>query len=112
MLKAKFKKTKIMASDSRREILERKVDSCAKCGNVVMANLVLYTKCGKRLGSRCVTIRRVFSKYSVEKRLYIEVVEGRYGWRWKTTCCCYLTVSGRPWSPRSPAATQDLVQKS
>ena len=42
-----LKKTKVMVSNSKGEVLKSKVDPCAKCGKRVMANLLMCTKCGK-----------------------------------------------------------------
>ena len=46
-LKVNLKKTKVMVSGSKGELLESKVDPCAKCSKRVMANLLMCTKCGK-----------------------------------------------------------------
>ena len=48
-----LKKTKVMASSSKGEILQCKVDPYAKCGKRVMANAVMCTKCGKWMHGRC-----------------------------------------------------------
>ena len=42
-----LKKTKVMVSGSKGEVLKSEVDPCAKCGEWVMAYLVMCTKCGK-----------------------------------------------------------------
>ena len=39
-------------SGSKGEVLKSKVDSCAKCAKRVMANLEMYTKCGKWVHGR------------------------------------------------------------
>ena len=49
-LKANFKKTKVMVSSLKGEVLKSKVDSCAKCGKRVMANSLMFTKCGRLNG--------------------------------------------------------------
>ena len=40
-LKVNLKKTKVMLSGSKGEVLKCKVDPCAKCGKRVMANSVI-----------------------------------------------------------------------
>ena len=45
-LKVNLKKTNVMLSGSKEEMLKSKVDSCAMCGHRVMANSVLCTKHG------------------------------------------------------------------
>ena len=52
-LKVNLKKTKVMVSVSKSEVLKSKVDPCAKCGKRVMANSVMCTKCGKWVRGRC-----------------------------------------------------------
>ena len=46
-LKVNLKKSKVMISSSKDEILKSKVDPCAKCSKRMMANSVMCTKCGK-----------------------------------------------------------------
>ena len=46
-MKMNLKINKVMMSSLKGEILKSKVNPCAKCGNRVMANLVVCTKCGK-----------------------------------------------------------------
>ena len=46
-LKVNFKKTKVMVSDLKAEILWSKVNLCSMCGKRVMTYLVLSTKCGE-----------------------------------------------------------------
>ena len=58
-LKVNLKKTKVMVSGSKGEILESKVDPSAKCGKRVMAHLVMCTKCGKWVHGRCAKMKRV-----------------------------------------------------
>ena len=60
-LKVNLKKTKVMVSGSKSEVLKSKVDQCAKCGKRVMENSVLCTKCGKWVHGRCAKIKRVTS---------------------------------------------------
>ena len=45
--KVNLKKTKVMMSGSKGEVLRSKVDPCAKCGKRVIENLVMCTKSGK-----------------------------------------------------------------
>ena len=56
-----LKKTKVMVSGSKGEVLKSKVDPSAKCGKRVMANSVMYTKCGKWVHGRCAKMKRVTS---------------------------------------------------
>ena len=49
-LKVNLKKTKVMASGSRDEVL---VDPCVMCSKRVMANSVMRIKCGKWVHCRC-----------------------------------------------------------
>ena len=42
-----LKKTKVMVSSLKSEVLKSKVDPCIKCNKRVTANLVMCTKCGK-----------------------------------------------------------------
>ena len=46
-LKMNLKKTKIMVSGSKDEVLKSKVDPCAKCGKIETTNSVVCTKYGK-----------------------------------------------------------------
>ena len=46
-LKVNLKKTKVMVSGSKGEVLKSKVDPCAKCGKRVIANSIMCTKSGK-----------------------------------------------------------------
>ena len=48
-------------SGSKGEVLQSKVDPCAKCCKRVMANLVMCTKCGKWVRGRCTKIKKVTS---------------------------------------------------
>ena len=43
-LKVNLKKTKVIMSGSKGEVLKSKADPCAKCGKGVMANSVMCTK--------------------------------------------------------------------
>ena len=56
-----LKKTKVILSGLKGEVLKSKVDPCAKCGKGVMANLAMCTKCGKWLHGRCAKMKRVTS---------------------------------------------------
>ena len=60
-LKVNLKKTKVMVSSSKHEVLQSKVDSCAKCGKRVMANSVMCTKGGKWVHGRCAKMKMVTS---------------------------------------------------
>ena len=60
-LKVNLKKTKVMASGLKGEVLNSKVDPCAKCGTRVMVNSVMCTKCGKWVHGRCANMKRVIS---------------------------------------------------
>ena len=60
-VKVNLKKTKVMVSDLKSEVLKSKVDPCVKCGKRVMANLVMCTKCGKWVHGRCTKMKRVTS---------------------------------------------------
>ena len=51
-LKVNLKKTKLMVSGLKGEVLKSKVDPCAKCCKKVMANSVMCTKCGKWVHGR------------------------------------------------------------
>ena len=48
-LKVNLKKTKVMVSNSKSEVIKSKVDPCAKRGKRVMANSMMCTMCGKRV---------------------------------------------------------------
>ena len=41
-----LKKTIVIVSDLKGEILKSRVDPCAKCGKRVIANSMMCTKCG------------------------------------------------------------------
>ena len=56
-----LKKTKVMVSGSKGEVLKSKVDPCAKCSKRAMANSVMCTKCGKWAHGRCAKMKRVTS---------------------------------------------------
>ena len=60
-LKVNLKKTKVMVSGSKGEVLKSKVDPCAKCGKRVMANSMMCTKCGKWIHGRCAKMKGVTS---------------------------------------------------
>ena len=55
-LKVNLKKTKVVVSCSKGEVLKSKVNPCAKCGKSVMC-----TKCGKWVHGRCAKMMRVIS---------------------------------------------------
>ena len=56
-----LKKTKVMVSSSKGEVLKSKVDPCATCGKRVMANSMIRTKCGEWVHGRCAKMKRVTS---------------------------------------------------
>ena len=56
-----LKKTKVMMSGSKGDVLKSKVDPCAKCGKRVMANSMTCTKCDKWVHGRCAKMKRVIS---------------------------------------------------
>ena len=56
-----LKKIKVMVSVWQGEILQSKVDPCAKCSQRERENLVICTKCGKWVHGRCVKMNRVTS---------------------------------------------------
>ena len=60
-LKVNLKKTKVMMSGLKGEVLESKVDLYAKCGKRVMASSAMCTKCGKWVHGRCAKLKRVTS---------------------------------------------------
>ena len=73
-LKMNLKKTKVMVSGLKDEVLKSKVDPCAKCGKRMMVNSVMYTKCGKWVYGRCTRMKRVtltLGKGFVCKLLYV-----------------------------------------
>ena len=59
-----LKKTKVMVSGSKEEIIKSKVDPCAKHGQRVIIHSVLCTKCGKWVHGRCAKMKRVASTLS------------------------------------------------
>ena len=60
-MKVNLKKTKVMVSGSKGEVLKSEVDPCAKCAKRVMANSMMCTKCGKWVHGRCTKMKRVTS---------------------------------------------------
>ena len=69
----KLKKTKVMVSGLKGEVLKIKVDPCAKCGKRVMANSVMCTKCGKwYMIDACMKIKRATSTW--QKVLFVNYV--------------------------------------
>ena len=56
-LKVNLKKTKVMVSGSKGEILKSQGDACAKCGKRVMTNSVISTKCDKWVQGRFTKIK-------------------------------------------------------
>ena len=60
-LKVNLKKTRVMVSGSKGEVLKSKVDPCVKCRKRVMANSVMCTECGKWVHGRCAKRKSVIS---------------------------------------------------
>ena len=60
-LKVNLKKTKVMVSGSKCEVLKSRVYPCVKCGKGVMANSIMCTKCGKWVHGSCTKMKRVTS---------------------------------------------------
>ena len=60
-LKVNLKKTKVMVSGSKGEVLKNEVDPCTKCCRRVMANSVMCTQSGKWVHDRCAKMKRVTS---------------------------------------------------
>ena len=60
-LKVNIKKTEVMVSGLKGEVLKSTVDPCAKGGKRVMEYLVMCTKCGKWVDGRCAKMRRDFN---------------------------------------------------
>ena len=60
-LKVNFKKTKVMVSGLKGEVLENKVDPCAKCIEKVIKNSVMCTKCSEWVLARCAKTKRVIA---------------------------------------------------
>ena len=56
-----LKKTKVMVSGSKGEVLKSKADPCARCSKRVMVNSMMCTKCDKWVHGRCAKIKRVTS---------------------------------------------------
>ena len=73
-----LKKTKVMVSGLKGEVLKSKVDPRAKCGKMVMANLVMCTKCGKWVHGRCAKMKRM--TFTLAKgficELCVDIMEG------------------------------------
>ena len=60
-LKVNLKKTKVILSNSKGEVLKSKVDSWAKCAKRMMTNSVMCAKRGKWVYSRGTKMKRVIS---------------------------------------------------
>ena len=58
-LKVNFKKTEVIMSGLRGEILKSKINPCAKGGYRVMANSVLCAEWDKLVNNRCAKLKRV-----------------------------------------------------
>ena len=52
-------KTKVIVSESKRELFKCKIDPCGVCGRRAMANSVLCTKCENWVRGRCAKIKRI-----------------------------------------------------
>ena len=61
-LKVNLGKTKVVVSGAEGEVSVSKVDPRGICGKQVMANSVLFVKCGKWIHGRCVKVKRVTSR--------------------------------------------------
>ena len=71
-LKVNLKKTKVMVSGLKGEVLMIVVDPCAKSGKRMMANSVMCTKCGKWVHGRRPKMKRVISLW--QKILFVNYV--------------------------------------
>ena len=71
-LKVNLKKTKVMVSGSKGEVLKSKVDPCTNCGKRVKANSVMCTKCGKWMHGGCAKMKRVTS--TLAKVMFVNYV--------------------------------------
>ena len=60
-LKVNLKKTKVMVSGSKGEVLKSKFDPRAKCGKRVLENSVMCTKCCEWVHGRWAKMQRVTS---------------------------------------------------
>ena len=58
-MKVNTRKTKVMVSGSEGELYKSMIDPCGVCGKKVIANSVLYTKCGNWVHGKCAKIKRV-----------------------------------------------------
>ena len=61
-LKVNTRKTKVMVSGLKGELFKSKTDPCGVCRRKVMANLVLRTKYGNWVHSRCGKIKRATAR--------------------------------------------------
>ena len=64
-LKVNTRKTKVMVSGSEGELFESKIDPCGVCGRRVMANSVLWTKCGNSVHGKCAKIKRATARLAM-----------------------------------------------
>ena len=53
------RKVVVSGAEGEGEVSVTKVDPCGICGKQVMANSVLYVKCGKWIHGRCAKVKRV-----------------------------------------------------
>ena len=60
-LKVNLKKTKVLVSGSKGEVLKSKVDPCVKCSKRVMVNSMMCTKFDKWVHGRCAKMKKVTS---------------------------------------------------
>ena len=54
-----------MVSGPEGELFKSNIDPCGVCGRMVMANLVLCTKCGNWVHDRCEKIKRVTARLAM-----------------------------------------------
>ena len=64
-LKVNTRKTKLMVSGSEGKLYKSKIDPCGVCGNRVMANSVLCTKCESWVHGKCSKIKRVAARLAM-----------------------------------------------
>ena len=64
-LQVNTRKTKLMVSGSEGELFKSKIDPCGVCGRRVMANSVLYTKCGNWVHGTGAKIKSVTARLAM-----------------------------------------------
>ena len=77
-MKVNLKKTKMMKSDSKGEVLKSKVNPCAMSGKRVIANSMICTKCNKSVHGRCAKMKKVASTQAkgFVSELCLDAMEG------------------------------------